>query len=74
MQIHNRSPLILNGVALAGARAGRPEVGRPPAASSPASASGPGKVSLHRQTSAETVERLGLKKGVHVLAADLSGL
>ena len=34
---------------------------------------GPGKY-LAIGASAETVERLGLKKGVHILAADLSGL
>ncbi len=34
---------------------------------------GPGKV-LAIGASAETVERLGLKTGIHILAADLSGL
>jgi hypothetical protein len=71
IQVLNRSPLILNGVAFAGVDAG----GKPQ--NSPGLVWGlsvsPGKV-LSIGASAEAVERLGLRSGVHVLAADLSGL
>jgi hypothetical protein len=69
VQIHNRSPLILNGIALAGPAPAEKTV---PGVLSGLSV-GPGKY-LAVGTSAEMVERLGLKKGVHILAADLSGL
>ena len=71
LRILNRSPLILNGVALAGAGPIDPKSTVPGVLSG--LSVGPGKV-LAIAASAETVERLGLKKGVHILAADLSGL
>ena len=72
VQILNRSPLILNGVALAGAGPVDEKAGTVPGILSGLSV-GPGKY-VAIGASAETVERLGLKKGVHILAADLSGL
>ncbi len=69
VQILNRSPLILNGVALTGAGDVKAEA---PGLIWGLSVS-PGKV-LSIGAAAETVERLGLSKGVHIMAADLSGL
>ncbi len=72
VQVLNRSPLILNGVALAGAGPIDEKAGRVPGILS-GLAVGPGRY-VTIGASAETVERLGLKNGVHILAADLSGL
>jgi hypothetical protein len=69
VKILNRSSLILNGVALTGSGEAKPEA---PGLVWGLSVS-PGKV-LSIGASAETVERLGLSKGVHIMAADLSGL
>ena len=69
LQVLNRSPLILNGVAVAGLGLAKSET---PGLLWGLSV-GPGKV-MSVSAPAETVERLGLTKGVHVLAADLSGL
>jgi hypothetical protein len=69
VQLLNRSPLILNGVALAGsgeAKAGEPGLVWGLSVS-------PGKT-LSIGTTSEAIDRLGLRQGVHVLAADLSGL
>jgi hypothetical protein len=69
VQVLNRSPLILNGVALAGsgeAKAGEPGLIWGLSVS-------PGKT-LSIGASSETIDRLGLRQGIHVLAADLSGL
>jgi hypothetical protein len=69
VQVLNRSPLILNGVALAGtgeAKAGEPGLIWGLSVS-------PGKT-LSIGAPAETVDRLGLRQGIHVLAVDLSGL
>ena len=68
VRIRNASPLVLNGLALAGP--GEPE-GTPTALAGFC-------LSPHRALTvpagAEMVERLGLKEGVRVVAADLSGL
>ncbi len=72
VQILNRSPLVLNGVALAGPGPIDEKGGTVPGILSGLSV-GPGNY-LAIGASAEMVERLGLKKGVHILAADLSGL
>ena len=69
VQVLNRSPLILNGVAFDGAAAPRAEA---PGLVWGLSVS-PGKV-LTIGATAEAVERLGLAKGMHIVAADLSGL
>ena len=71
VQILNRSPLILNGVALAGLEPEDPKSTVPGVLSG--LSVGPGHT-LTIGATTETVERLGLKKGVHILAADLSGL
>ncbi len=69
IKIVNESPMILNGLALAGSR--RP--GRD-AAVGPGGSVLPPLKSLTVPASSEMVERLHLKEGGHVLAADLSGL
>jgi hypothetical protein len=72
VQLLNRSPLILNGVALAGSEPADPKAPAVPGVLSGLCV-GPGKF-LTIGAPAEAVERLGLKQGVHVLAADLSAL
>jgi len=67
--IRNGSPLVLNGLALGAAGAD--------GAAAPSVVSGlciPPRKSLTLPASAETVERLGLKKEARVIAADLSAL
>ncbi len=68
VRIDNASPLLLNGLAIAGVLGTETNarvvsgISIPPARSLTVSASG------------DTVEKLGLKKGIKVSAADLSGL
>jgi hypothetical protein len=69
VKILNMSPMILNGLALAGS-----EVREGNAPSVLAGLSVPPLKSLTVPASSEMVERLRLKDGVRVLAADLSGL
>jgi len=69
IQIKNVSPLILNGLALAGPE---PKADRPPTALAGMSLP-PAKV-LSVPASAEMVEALGLAHGVRPVAANLSGL
>ena len=70
VRIDNASPLILNGLAVLGDATARPT-------SCPRSSSGisisPRK-SMTVPATGEMVEQLGLKKGIRVIAADLSGL
>ncbi len=70
VRIANASPLVLNGLALAGPD--EPESGAAPSAL--AGLSLPPHCALTVPATGETVERLGLKRGVRVVAADLSGL
>jgi hypothetical protein len=69
IKIVNESPLILSGLALGGSEAG--DDARPSILEGLAL---PPKKSLVVPATAELVERLRLKSGVRVLAADLSGL
>jgi hypothetical protein len=69
IQIDNASPLILNGLALAGLKSGAEA--KP---SSLAALSIPPHKGFTVPASAQMVERLGLKGGVRLIAADLSGL
>jgi len=69
MRIDNSSPLILNGLVLAG-----PKVDAEHMPTGLAGFSLPPRKSLTVPTTAEAVGRLGLTDGVKVLAADLSGL
>ena len=69
IKIHNESPLILNGLALGG-----PDAGEDRDASVLAGLSVPPRKSLTVPGTAEMVERLHLRGGVRILAADLSGL
>jgi hypothetical protein len=69
IRLDNVSPLVLNGVALAGP-ASTPEA-RPSAL---AGFSLPPRKSLTLPATAEMVQRLGLKDGVRAVAADLSAL
>ena len=67
IRIDNTSPLILNGVALVGTKAGDKPTGM-------AGFSLPPHRVLTVPATGEVVQRLGLKDGIKVLAADLSGL
>ncbi|MEO6808938.1 MAG: hypothetical protein ABI353_07480, partial [Isosphaeraceae bacterium] len=69
IKIDNLSPLILDGVVLAG-----PKLDADHMPTGLAGFSLPPHKSLSVPTGAEAVERLGLTEGVRVLAADLSGL
>jgi hypothetical protein len=69
IKIVNDSPLILNGLALGGAKVG---VDNPPSVL--AGLSLPPLKSLTVPASPEMFERLHLKDGVRVFAVDLSGL
>src|SRR5512135_1998172 len=69
VQIDNASPLILNGLAILG---GAPKEGEAPKVLSGISIA-PSKKMIVPAT-AEVVDRLGLRKGIRVIAADLSGL
>jgi hypothetical protein len=69
IKIVNDSPLILNGLALAGSQA---HADRPPSVLPGLSL--PPLKSLTVPATSELVERLNLKDGVRILAADLSGL
>jgi hypothetical protein len=69
VRIDNDSPLVLHGLALAGAKSG--DEAKP---SRLLAISLAPRKSLTVPASAEVVQRLRLKKGVNVLAADLSGL
>ncbi len=69
IKIENGSPLILNGLALAGTEVS--------AENPPAALAGfclPPRKTLTAPANADTVDRLKLKHGVRVIAADLSGL
>jgi hypothetical protein len=70
VRIDNASPLILNGLAILGAGEGKAE--QTPKVISGLSVS-PRK-SMTVPATAEMVDQLGLRKGVRVIAADLSGL
>jgi hypothetical protein len=69
VRIDNASPLILNGLAVAGTSKKDGELPKvlPPISLSP-------RRSLTLPASTEVVDQLGLKAGVRVIAADLSGL
>jgi len=69
IKIDNNTPLILNGLALTGSKLDD----RQPL-SAMAGLSLPPRKNLSLPASADVVERLGLKEGVRLLAADLSGL
>jgi hypothetical protein len=69
IKIDNVSPLILNGIALAGTRS--TTKAQPSAL---AGISLPPRKSMTLPASREVVERLGLKDGIRAVAADLSGL
>ena len=69
IRIDNASPLVLNGLAVLG---NETKTGELPKVLSGISVS-PGK-SMTVPATGEMVEQLGLKKGVRVIAADLSGL
>jgi hypothetical protein len=69
IRVENYSPLMLNGLAVVGAGADEGE----PAKVLLGIAVSPRRT-LSLPATAETVERLGLKQGVRVLALDLSGL
>jgi hypothetical protein len=68
IKVENASPLILNGLSLAGAGAKDAK---------PASLAGiclSPRRTLALPATAEIIERLGLKRGIRIVAADLSGL
>ena len=69
VRIDNASPLVLNGVAVLGNEA---KTGELPKVLSGISVS-PGK-SMTVPATSEMVEQLGLRRGLRVIAADLSGL
>jgi hypothetical protein len=69
VQIDNASPLILNGLAVLGVR---PKEGEPPKVLSGISIAPFKKMTV--PATGELVDQLGLRKGVRVIAADLSGL
>ena len=69
IRIENASPLILNGLALLGTES---EEGEPPKVLSGIAI--PPRKCMLVPTPAESVKTLGLKKGIKVLALDLSGL
>jgi hypothetical protein len=69
IKVENGSPLVLNGLAVAGSVRGSEET--------PKVVNGlclPPRRTLNLATTLEVVERLGLRKGARVTAADLSGL
>jgi hypothetical protein len=70
VRIDNASPLVLNGLALAGPAS----VGKDAQAVALAGLSVAPRRSLTVNATPELVERLGLKTGIRVVAADLSGL
>jgi hypothetical protein len=72
VRIENASPLVLNGLTIVGTGAAKGETQAPPStvlgiAVSP-------RKTLTVPASQQAVERLGLKRGVRLLAVDLSGL
>jgi hypothetical protein len=69
VQIDNSSPLILNGLAVLGAS---PKEGEAPKILSGISVAPSKKMTV--PATSEMVDQLGLRKGVRVIAADLSGL
>ena len=69
IRIDNASPLLLNGVAVQGTL-GAPN--DPPKVL--AGISIPPRKNLTVPATGEMVEQLGLKKGIRIIAADLSGL
>jgi hypothetical protein len=69
IRIENASPLILNGLALLGTES---KEGEPPKVLSGIAI--PPRKCMLVPTPAESVKTLGLKKGIKVLALDLSGL
>jgi hypothetical protein len=70
VRIDNASPLVLNGLALAGPVS----AGKDAQAVALAGLSVAPRRSLTVNATPELVERLGLKTGIRVVAADLSGL